>query len=1060
MTQFPATIDLTSLNGSNGFRLRGVAAYTGSGVSVASAGDIDGDGFSDVIVGEANTNTSYVVFGKASGFADHVDLSSLDGSNGFRLTGVAATAITQSSVASAGDVNGDGFADLIIGARDAAPGGPYGPFLGASYVVFGKASAFAASFDLSDLNGSNGFRLSGAAAHPLSGSSVASAGDVNGDGFTDVIVGASGASYVVFGGAAGFPANVELSSLGGNGFVLTGVSAYDGFGGSVASAGDVNGDGFADVIVGASRVNGPQPNAFAVGASYVVFGASGLTGDISVSGLNGSNGFKLHGEGHQNYSGASVASAGDVNGDGFADLIIGSPGRHTGGAAYVVFGKASGFAADIDLGSLDGSNGFKIVDLALGGILGSSVSSAGDVNGDGFADVIVGAPGESASFVVFGKASGFAGLIDASGLDGTDGFKLTAAASGGSVASAGDVNNDGFADLIIGAPNTNVDANIDAGVSYVVFGELPDTMVVRTGTDASQTLAGGNFNDSLAGLGGNDKLYGNGGDDVLDGGVGADTMIGGAGSDSYLVDNVSDVVTETDANPSTGGSDTVYATVDYAIPANVELLVMNGSGLTGTGSAGNDILASINGANTLAGLAGDDLYYVYQAGDMVQESPGGGHDTVVSSISLTVPNNVEALYVNGAGLTATGSAGGEVLASVGGPNTLLGLGGNDSYVVGNTADVVTETDANQATGGSDTVYATVDYAVPANVELLVMNGTGLTGTGSAGNDVLASINGANTLAGLGGDDLYYVYQAGDMVQESPGGGHDTVVSSVSLTIPDNVEALYVNGAGLTATGSAVGEVLASVGGPNTLLGLGGNDSYVVGNTADVVTETDANPSTGGSDTVYATVDYAIPANVELLVMNGTGLTGTGSAGNDILASINGANTLAGLGGDDLYYVFQPGDTVRELPGGGTDVVVSSVSLTIPDNVEALYVNGSGLAATGSTAAEALASIGAGNTLIGNGGNDTFVFNAGAASNTTIADFSGGSDFTEPPLLGPDDPDNAISGDRLEFVGYGAGATFDQIDATHWQINYAGNSQHEIITFANAASIHANDFVFL
>jgi len=165
-------------------------------------------------------------------------------------------------------------------------------------------------------------------------------------------------------GDAGFPANVELSSLGGNGFVLTGVSPNDGFGNS-ASAGDVNGDGFADLIVGASRVNGPQPNAFAVGASYVVFGASGLTGDISVSSLNGSNGFKLHGEGHQNYSGASVASAGDVNGDGFADLIIGSPGRHTGGAAYVVFGKASGFAADIDLGSLDGSNGFKIVDLRV-----------------------------------------------------------------------------------------------------------------------------------------------------------------------------------------------------------------------------------------------------------------------------------------------------------------------------------------------------------------------------------------------------------------------------------------------------------------------------------------------------------------------------------------------------------------------------------------------------------------------------------------------------------------------------------------------------------------------
>src|SRR5688572_9452293 len=158
-------------------------------------------------------------------FPAAIGLASLDGNNGFKISGVAANDFAGGSVAS-GDFNGDGFADLIIGARYADPNGSYS---GASYVMFGKAAGFGSNINLSSLNGSNGFKLSGVAANYFAGGSVASAVDLNGDGFHDLIIGArsadpngvtnSGASYVAFGKAAGFGSNINLSNLdGSNGF--------------------------------------------------------------------------------------------------------------------------------------------------------------------------------------------------------------------------------------------------------------------------------------------------------------------------------------------------------------------------------------------------------------------------------------------------------------------------------------------------------------------------------------------------------------------------------------------------------------------------------------------------------------------------------------------------------------------------------------------------------------------------------------------------------------------------------------------------------------------------
>jgi len=354
---FPPSINLSSLSGADGFRLDGVVAYDYSGFSVSAAGDINGDGLADLIVGAlgadpngSESGSSYVVFGKSTGFTATLALSSLNGSNGFRLDGVAAYDFSGFSVSAAGDINGDGIGDLIVGAYLADPNG--NSFSGSSYVVFGKNTGFPATLALSSLNGSNGFRIDGVAASDRSGFSVSAAGDINGDGLGDLIVGAygadpngnySGSSYLVFGKSTPFAATLVPSILNGsNGFRLDGVAAGDRSGYSVSAAGDINGDGFGDLIVGADRAD---PNGSLSGSSYVVFGKStGFTATLALSSLNGSNGFRLDGVAANDFSGYSVSAAGDINGDGIDDLIVGAKGADPNGnsfsgSSYVVFGR-------------------------------------------------------------------------------------------------------------------------------------------------------------------------------------------------------------------------------------------------------------------------------------------------------------------------------------------------------------------------------------------------------------------------------------------------------------------------------------------------------------------------------------------------------------------------------------------------------------------------------------------------------------------------------------------------------------------------------------------------
>jgi len=412
------------------------------GVSVSSAGDVNGDGYSDVIIGayyydnpETNEGRAYVYYGSSSGLSAEPNWTAESNQ---------ASAYFGYSVSTAGDVNGDGYSDVIVGAY-AFDNGQTNE--GRAFLYYGSATGLSSIPDWTGESNQVSARY---------GISVSTAGDVNGDGYSDIIIGAylydngetnEGRAYVYYGSATGLSSIPDWTGESNQ------VSAY--FGWSVSTAGDVNGDGYSDVIVGAYAFDNGQTNE---GRAFLYYGSA--TGLSSIPDWTG--------ESNQQdaYFGWSVSTAGDVNGDGYSDIIIGAycydNGETYEGRAYVYYGSASGLSSTPDWTG-ESNQGWAY--------FGISVSTAGDVNGDGYSDVIVGAlyydngeAEEGMAFVYYGSASGLSLTPNWTGESNQEYSYF-----GRSVSSAGDVNGDGYSDVIVGADLYD-NGETDEGRAFVYYG--------------------------------------------------------------------------------------------------------------------------------------------------------------------------------------------------------------------------------------------------------------------------------------------------------------------------------------------------------------------------------------------------------------------------------------------------------------------------------------------------------------------------------------------------------------------------------------------------------------
>jgi hypothetical protein len=428
------------------------------------------------------------VFGSPRRSVSTIDTASALPPSGIKIFGATEYDYWGNSVSRAGDVNKDGIDDFIIGGYQFHP--PSRSQAGAAVVIFGKSSGWA-DIDLASFtSGSAGFWVLGADAGDRCGNSVGAAGDVNGDGADDMVIGAyftsppgrslAGTSYVLFGHSTATAFDtIDLATFisGGAGFKIVGAATGDNSGLKVSGAGDFNGDGFADTIVAAPYYDGAAGDKGNAGAVYVIFGHSPATAfmDIDLATLSSSQGFRITGAAAEDRLGRSVSSAGDFNHDGTADIVLGTSANKV----HVLFGfPYSASRADEDLASfVAGDAGFVV---SGSDALGGSVSGGFDVNGDGVDDVALTAADllpSGAVYVLYGRQRlQWENITLQTVLSSVTGFRIIGGANsmlgGWAVCLVEDFDGDGVSDVLIGAMNADPPGRTNAGGAYLIYGEL------------------------------------------------------------------------------------------------------------------------------------------------------------------------------------------------------------------------------------------------------------------------------------------------------------------------------------------------------------------------------------------------------------------------------------------------------------------------------------------------------------------------------------------------------------------------------------------------------------
>lgn len=946
-------LDLATLDGSTGFRLNGNSALDRAGFTVSSAGDVNGDGFDDVLIGawaaDPNGNSyageSYLVFGKPSGFDAAVQLSNWTGTNGVQFDGINTEDNAGISVSSAGDVNGDGLDDILIGARGSNPNGRNDS--GESYVVFGKSSGFAGTIDLGSLDGTNGFRLVGIDAYDYSGVSVSNAGDVNGDGFDDLIIGAEGGdpngnesageSYVVFGKASGFSATLELSALDGlTGFRIAGVNSREYSGRCVSTAGDLNGDGFDDLLINGLQFSPPFGQS-PVGKSYVVFGkASGFGSVLNLAAINGTNGFRLDGVPEFVANGGVMSSAGDVNGDGFDDLIVGVAFRSpndliNAGESYIVYGKSSGFGAALDLAGLDGTTGFRIRGVAAYDNSGRSVSSAGDVNGDGIDDLLIGSEqrsfmgepsGTGLAHIVFGRRGGFGAVLELSTLDGVSGFQLDGVAEGDStgfsVSEAGDVNGDGLGDVLIGADGSDPDGHEGAGQAYVVFG--------GNFTGGAETQIGGSNPNHLTatrGAAATDVLIGQLGADTLSSDGGADVLYGGEGSDTL---EISDVTFQ--RIDGGNGNDTLRLlgssmTLDLSAIAENKLSDIEAIDITGSGN--NSLILNRLEVVNLSSTS-NTLLVRRNTGDSVEMDSGwtqGENETIGSdlfevftqgaaTLKVQVVPRVAAVVTNGVLVINTADVATDVRVTLDAGQVVV------TSFVDSSIDATFSFATGSVTGGIQANLGSANDKFDASgvsLPTTVFGGDGNDSiTGSTGGDSILGEDGNDVVSLLGGDDWASGGNGNDTI--SGGAGRDSLLGGdgADRLLGQGSVDLLDGGAGIDyLDGGTSGSIISDeVAGTVTLT----NTGFLTTRGDRVIAESIGSITLIGSSGADSINTNAFNSGLVTVFGGGGNDTIQGGALGEVFFGEAGDDVLAGAGGQDFLYGGDGNDTVNG--GGATD----------------------------------------------------------------------------------------------------------------------------------------------